>query len=487
MSSTTIINSPTTSQIVVGSNSEIITITSSGVVNTTGAAQDAIINNGYTISALYNSGLIEPGSFGVYALDGIETFVNSGTILSSAKFTTVVDENTSAFLTFVNSGLIEETATTSDAVLFGSGYALNTGSIISDGPIAFFERYPGTVENNGLIDGATTALYFVGGASTLILDPSSTIVGHISVYSNGTLDLEYGGTSTAEVTLASTMADVTGPGATSFGGFAVDAARTVLVTSAELSGTTIEGLVQGNTLDLSGVLATSGSYASGELTLYSAGNVALETISIAEPDFGPGDSFRLTADGHDGTNITEIACFTAGTRIATLHGEVAVEDLRPGNEVLTANGMRPIRWIGRIEVSTRFSHPLRVLPIRITAGALGDGLPLRDLLVSPDHAMFIDGILVQAGALENGGTIRREHDMPECFTYYHVELERHELLRAEGALTESFVDNIGRMHFQNWDAREAPETQIAEMAYPRAKSARQLRIALRARLGVKAA
>jgi len=74
--------------------------------------------------------------------------------------------------------------------------------------------------------------------------------------------------------------------------------------------------------------------------------------------------------------------------------------------------------------------------------------------------------------------------VPEQFTYYHVELDSHELLLAEGVEAESFVDNVDRMHFHNWDERTAPETAIAEMDLPRAKSARQVPMAIRHRLGL---
>ncbi len=172
-------------------------------------------------------------------------------------------------------------------------------------------------------------------------------------------------------------------------------------------------------------------------------------------------------------------CFCAGTRIATPAGEVRVETLRAGDLVLTATGeAKPVRWLGRSDVSATFADSLRSAPIRIAAGALAENLPMRDLRVSPAHAVFLNGILVQAAALVNGVTIVRERLIHD-FSYYHVELESHELLISEGLATESFVDNIDRMAFSNWDERATPVTPIAEMPYPRAKSTRQLPRALR--------
>ena len=187
------------------------------------------------------------------------------------------------------------------------------------------------------------------------------------------------------------------------------------------------------------------------------------------------------------------ACFYPGTMIATPGGERAVETLAIGDPLLTTDGsVKPIRWMGRQTVSTRFGDPLRILPVRITAGALADGVPARDLLVSPDHALLVEGVLVQAGALVNGITILRQFDVPEVFTYHHIELAEHDLVLAEGAPAETFVDHIDRLAFDNWAEHEAlygNEASIPEMDRPRAKAQRQVPrfvlLALDARAGLK--
>lgn len=197
-----------------------------------------------------------------------------------------------------------------------------------------------------------------------------------------------------------------------------------------------------------------------------------------------------TQSGNGEVIITyEAACYYPGTRIGTPAGEVPVEDLHIGDAVLTADGdARPVRWIGRNTVSTRFGDPLRILPIRIKAGALGDGLPARDLLVSPDHAVLVEDVLIQAGALVNGISVIRESQVPETFTYYHVELAAHALLLAEGTPAETFVDNIDRMAFDNWAEHEAlyGAAPIAEMPYARVKAARQLPARLRQKMQARA-
>jgi hypothetical protein len=150
---------------------------------------------------------------------------------------------------------------------------------------------------------------------------------------------------------------------------------------------------------------------------------------------------------------------------------------------------KSVRWMGRQTVSTRFRDPLRVLPICIRAGALGEGLPVRDLLVSPDHALLINEELVHAGGLVNDVSIIRECDVPEIFTYWHVELADHALVLAEGVAAETFIDNVDRMAFDNWDEHESaqPAPPLRELPYPRAKSTRQLPQAIRRMLAARAA
>jgi len=187
-----------------------------------------------------------------------------------------------------------------------------------------------------------------------------------------------------------------------------------------------------------------------------------------------------SGDGDAGITLT---CFAAGTLIRTPTGDAAIETLAPGDLVTQTDGSTaPVTWVGVQTVSTVFGNSLRVLPIRVTAGALGENMPQRDMLISPDHALFIGGILVQASALVNGETIFREHNIPERFTYYHVELPTHALIFAENTPVESFVDNVDRLAFDNWaehEARLGALPPLREMPYPRAKSARQLPTTLR--------
>jgi hypothetical protein len=146
----------------------------------------------------------------------------------------------------------------------------------------------------------------------------------------------------------------------------------------------------------------------------------------------------------------ETPCYCRGTLLLTARGEVPVENLRIGDHLVTISGAeRPIRWIGTRSYAGRFVAGNRdVLPVVISANALADGIPRRDLSVSPLHAMYLDGMLVPAAALVNGVSIHQMQAV-ERVEYFHVELETHDVILAEGAAAETFVDDDSRGMFHN--------------------------------------
>ena len=147
---------------------------------------------------------------------------------------------------------------------------------------------------------------------------------------------------------------------------------------------------------------------------------------------------------------TAPVCFTTGTAIATARGSVRVEDLVVGDMVRTVSGTnRPVRWIGHRAIERAAGHER---PVRIVAGTFGEGLPERDLWLSPGHPVLVGadadgegGHLVPIMCLINGTTIERM--LVDTVTYWHVELDAHDVLLAEGLPAESYLDWGDRIFF----------------------------------------
>jgi len=153
-------------------------------------------------------------------------------------------------------------------------------------------------------------------------------------------------------------------------------------------------------------------------------------------------------DGNGSVSIAAV-CYVAGTRIQTDRGEIAVEHLAVDDLLVTASGaLRPVRWLGSRRVAcTHHPKPAAVWPVRIQAGAFAPELPKRALWVSPGHSIFVEGVLIQAEKLVNGATIVQ---VPlQSVEYWHVELDGHDVILAEGLAAESYLDTGNRAGFFN--------------------------------------
>lgn len=162
--------------------------------------------------------------------------------------------------------------------------------------------------------------------------------------------------------------------------------------------------------------------------------------------------------------IEFIQCLVAGTPIATPDGPRAIETLIPGDLIWchrTGQAVaRPVRscrsWRGD------------AAPIRVTAGAIADGVPDRDVLLSADHAVFIDGVLIPARHLLNGASIRRQPGAG--WHYCHLQVADHDLMIAGGLPVETLlpVDRAMRERAaQLWDAYGCAPLVVAGPALDR--------------------
>ena len=183
-------------------------------------------------------------------------------------------------------------------------------------------------------------------------------------------------------------------------------------------------------------------------------------------------------------------CFATGTRIATPDGDKPIEMLRAGDLVLTHDGRSaPVIWRARQSIANPRNLSVGRGPVRIDAGALGPDLPDAPLTVTADHALLFDDMLINAGTLVNGTTIRLLplSEMPARFNYWHVELEEHECVVANGVPAESFIDYVGRSGFDNYDDYldlVGADRLIPEMPLPRVCAHRLVPPGLREALGI---
>ena len=144
------------------------------------------------------------------------------------------------------------------------------------------------------------------------------------------------------------------------------------------------------------------------------------------------------ANSAEHLDLTE-ECFVTGTRILTDKGYIAVEELNIGDRLKTADGiLEDIKWLGYQTCQPDQSkNSFLSYPVLIKISSLGDNIPCRDLVVSPNHGLLVDGLLIEAGALVNNNSIIRT--IPKVsFVYHHVELASHNLLVAEGVFAESY-------------------------------------------------
>ncbi|MGO9700162.1 MAG: Hint domain-containing protein [Xanthobacteraceae bacterium] len=280
-----------------------------------------------------------------------------------------------------------------------------------------------------------------------------------TVYAGGRQVVQNGGTASNTVISGGTMEIVSGGSAT--GSVDFEGGGTLQIDGSQapgllLGGTALYNFKPGDMIDLTGVDYSTPNTAfvneSDQLQITEGGN----TYEIQLTGDFTGDTFHLAADNGGsgpGTEITETPCYCPGTLIATPRGEQRVEELKIGDEVMTASGAaRPIKWIGKRSYRGRFVMGRKdILPVCIKAGALEDNVPKRDLWISPNHAMYLDGVLIEAKDLVNGVSVVQAQSV-ESIEYFHVELETHDVIIAEGALAESFIDDDSRFLFHN--ARE---------------------------------
>ena len=216
------------------------------------------------------------------------------------------------------------------------------------------------------------------------------------------------------------------------------------------------------------VVQFSGTYAS-----YTASRAANNTVTVT---FGSVTDTLTRIDALKFADQTvktqDLPCLAAGSRVATLRGEVAVEALRLGELVRLADGgTAAVAWLGHRSLDcTRHPRPHDVMPVRVGAHAFGPGRPHASLLLSPDHAVFADGVLVPVRYLVNGATITQQP--VSRIEYWHVELAAHDVLLAQGLPVESYLDTGNRGAFANGGGPIEAHPDFARAVWARTACAR---------------
>jgi uncharacterized repeat protein (TIGR03803 family) len=377
----------------------------------------------------------------------------AGTVFELVKTNGTYDSTPTVLVTFTGtngsgsqSGLIADAngdlfGTTASGGTGGKGTVfeiVKTGTTYASTPtiLANFSGTDGAIPYGGLVADANGDLFGttkIGGANNL--GTVFEIVKTGTTYASPITLLSFNGTN----------------GANPVDSLIVDA-------NGDLFGTTTQGGANGAGTVFE-LVKTNGTYASTPTVL-----VTFTGTNGSDPQGGliadaNGDLFGTTASGGTGGlgtvfEITNsgfvVACYARGVLILTEAGDVAVEDLAIGDSVMTAAGiMRPIKWIGRRSYGGRFIIGRKdILPICFKAGSLEDNVPKRDLWISPHHAMYLDGVLIEAKDLVNGVSIVQVEQV-EKVEYFHIELDSHDVIVAEGAFSESFVDDDSRGMFHN--------------------------------------
>lgn len=450
----------------------------SGIAASGQAYTDRLILAGATLDA--NSGLYATGFNARDAARHVIPFTvaTAGTVVNNG----IIDVGGDSFLSGLTMALTQTDVPrgTGPSIVNGGQVVVYGDSTLTIGSSAAAV----TVENDGTMDALAS--------STLVLSDAPASLGtHNTIVNNGTIligDTTGHATGTIAATLTgSGQAIANGDGSVLTISGAAIGAGVVAQNGGTVAYTGLSnGLVQGGafafnqngTLDLD--LRNAGSFdpnivnftagdvirvhtatqvtgmnwdlVNGELNLTDSGGNVVTSLFIVglyqQSDFstppgpvipfGPGYEYDIQTDVVGTIGATP--CFMTGTPIETDAGPVPVEAIGVGDALVTADGRHaPVRWVGRRQVTCKaHPKPAEVRPVRVSAGAFGEGQPRRDVWLSPDHAVAFEDVLIPVKYLVDGHGVTQV-PLP-VVTYHHVELERHDIVLAAGLAVESFLD-----------------------------------------------
>ena len=363
-------------------------------------------------------------------------------------------------------------------IVSGSGSVVVLASILSG-------TYVSVLGSTGSIDILLNALssvnFYIGGDTTVTMGVSAVsgltlnVVGGTLSFSSGlvasalqgsTINISEGGTYASGSNLASVLTGST----INFG----DGGGTLILnggsTLIDLSGTSITNYdpskdtieLQNTTEEITGY-TISGSGSSRTITLYGGSSnveIATYTVSLASGVTLANGTYSTSSSSNNPLEITYSdnntyigVCFLEGTLLRMSSGDVEIENVQVGDKIIACTGAelqtRQITWVGQVHTTVRSELPddEAGYPVRILAGALGDTVPYKDLLVTSEHCLFLEGNFVPVRMLVNGASIYYDKSITS-YNYYHVETRQHSIILANGAPTESYLDTGNRHIFK---------------------------------------
>jgi len=358
----------------------------------------ALIGNGAGYAFASSATITADDHNALYANGAI---VNDGTIaIVNGTLTVVVEAGSYIAQSY---GLIESSFENADNITIGGGALDIAGSEFSNIGTVFITSSGALSVTGGWVDGGQNAL------------PPG---GEIELGGGGLASFADGGSDQNFV--------FTGPGTIAFNGTA-DAHAIAITNFGYRDEILAPSLAQAETLLKNSLTFTTPLPPAETLAIVSTASVAA-IIAEANNDVPP--------------------CFARGTRILTPAGYAPVESLRPGDLVITLAGKpEKLKWVGHRGIDLAdHRRPEAVRPIRVKANAISDGIPAFDIRLSPDHALFLGGQLIPVKYLVNNATILREKNCL-AVTYFHLELDSHNIILAENLPAETYLDTGNRNSF----------------------------------------
>ncbi|KXV62252.1 hypothetical protein AD949_12615 [Acetobacter orleanensis] len=357
--------------------------------------------------------------------------------------------------------------------------------LINLASIGTYVSLPGATGNFVIGAGAATAnTYYIGGTTAIsglaniitgstinVIGGTATLSGNsgaslIDALSGSTINIEHGGTFNTGDALASILSGTT----INFG----DGGGTLIIngggTLINIAGSSINNYDPSkDTIELKGTTTPvyqyniSGNGNARTIILYDKDGHALAEYSanlangveLKNGNYYVSSTNNPLEISYSGSNTYIGACFLAGSMIRTTKGDIAVEDVRVGDDVIAfdwqnkTDSVRSVVWVGKAHVNVRQGLPddEAGYPVRVLKNAIADGVPYKDMLITAEHCLFFNGAFVPARMLVNGVSIFYDKSITS-YEYYHVETEQHSVITADGMLTESYLDTGNRMSFR---------------------------------------